>query len=417
MPESAGDGGSVAAGSVAGSVGERGSGAAGSVASTSGPREVVEQCDVAIVGAGPAGATAARLLAEAGAGVVVLEARALPRPKLCGGGLTMKAQRLLPPRALATAARRVERVSIEAPGLAGFELGLADAPILMVERAPFDLALVGAAAAAGADVRDGQRVEDVLERPDGVEIRLAGSRLRAACLVVADGEPSRLARRLDLGGHPRRAALGLEVDLPHPPGRSRETILLDYRIDAGYAWSFPKGDHANIGVMSARAGAGATLRGDLTAFIRDLGLDPAAGRVQGHWIPLGLGGGPLARGRALLVGDAAGTADPLYGEGIAYAIASAHVAAGVILDWADGRTPDLAPYDGRLRGVLGPPFARLALVARTFAAARRVSLLTLRHSRWARREAIRSLTGSAAPFALRVAEAPGETTRLAPSDS
>ena len=55
---------------------------------------------VAVIGAGPAGSTAARLLAARGAEVILFEARRLPRPKLCGGGLTPKAQRLVPPEAL-----------------------------------------------------------------------------------------------------------------------------------------------------------------------------------------------------------------------------------------------------------------------------------------------------------------------------
>lgn len=357
--------------------------------------------DVVVVGAGPAGATAARLLAEAGARVMLLEARRLPRPKLCGGGLTPKAQRMLPPAARATVDRRLERAVIETPGLRPYTLGLPDAPIAMVERAPFDLALAEAAAAAGADVQDGVRVEDVVEREAGVELTLARSRLRAACLVAADGEPSRLAKRLGLEARPRRSALALEVDTPFSERRPADAVILDYRIPSGYAWYFPKGDHANVGIMAADRRDRERLRLELAGFLSSLGL-PASGRVQGHWIPLGLRAGPLAGARSVLVGDAAGTADPLYGEGIAYALASAHVAAATIVEWADDRVPDLSAYDRNVRAVLRPPFSRLAFVARSFQLARRASLVTLRLSRWAQTEAIASLTGSAAPFRLDV---------------
>jgi flavin-dependent dehydrogenase len=77
---------------------------------------------VAVIGAGPAGATAARILASRGARVTLLEARHLPRGKTCGGALTPKAQRLVPPSALDTVERRVHRVEIRGGWLPAFHL-------------------------------------------------------------------------------------------------------------------------------------------------------------------------------------------------------------------------------------------------------------------------------------------------------
>lgn len=94
------------------------------------------QFRVAVVGAGPAGSTAARLLAARGADVALFEARRLPRPKLCGGGLTPKAQRLVPPETLEAIERRSEwscgrstlhripNVYVLSPGLSDFRVGL-----------------------------------------------------------------------------------------------------------------------------------------------------------------------------------------------------------------------------------------------------------------------------------------------------
>lgn len=110
---------------------------------------------VAVVGAGPAGATAARLLASRGAAVTLFETRRLPRPKLCGGGLTPNAARLVPAVTLQTVERR--------------ELRAREAAIAMVDRSRFDEALA-AAADAGAIVRDGEPVRDAIEDASGVTV-------------------------------------------------------------------------------------------------------------------------------------------------------------------------------------------------------------------------------------------------------
>ena len=126
------------------------------------------QPQVAVIGAGPAGSTAARLLAVRGADVTLFEARRLPRPKVCGGGLTPKAQRLVPSIALDTVERRVDRVELRGPHLGAFMLVEPATTIAMVERQRFDLALVEEAARAGVVVRDSEPVRELLEHESGV---------------------------------------------------------------------------------------------------------------------------------------------------------------------------------------------------------------------------------------------------------
>lgn len=179
---------------------------------------------VAVVGAGPAGSTAARLLAGRGAEVRLFEARRLPRDKACGGGLTPKAQHLVPASALGTVERRIDRVELRAPHLPPIHLMAPEATIAMVERARFDLALVEEAARAGTTIRDGEPVRDLVEDESGVVVTTERERWRADAVIAADGEPSRAARRLGLGGGARRLALALEVDLPlaRGPATDRE---------------------------------------------------------------------------------------------------------------------------------------------------------------------------------------------------
>lgn len=356
--------------------------------------------DAVIVGAGPAGATAARLLAEHGAHVTLFEARRLPRPKLCGGGLTPKARRLVPPAALATVERRVERAELRARRVHPIRLHYPETAVAMVERARFDLALTEAAATAGADIRDAEPVLEIIEDPLGAWVATSRQRVRADVVVIADGEPSRLARKLGLGGQARQLSLALDVDLPFAPALPTDTSVLSFDVPGGYAWYFPKGDHANLGIGSYREHDGAHLRRELDRFARSLGLDPDAGHVFGHWIPQGLRRGLLASSRVVLAGDAAATADPLFGEGISYAILSGAVAAQAIELWADAKIPDLRGYDERLRRVLGPALGRLQWVRRAADTSITAALLAIRFSGAVREAAIDAIAGRRPPYRL-----------------
>ncbi len=355
---------------------------------------------VAVIGAGPAGSTAARLLAARGAEVTLFEARRLPRPKLCGGGLTPKALRLVPRDALEVVERRVDRVELRGPHLSPISLAEPAATIAMVERRRFDLTLVEAAARAGVVVRDNEPVRELLEHESGVEVRTDRGRWRADAVVAADGEPSRAARQLGLGGPARRRALALEVDVPFGSGLRPDTAILDYRIPGGYGWYFPKGDHGNLGVGSSRTSRYARLRDGLTRLADDLGLDLQNGHVQGHWIAQGLRAGPLASRRAVLAGDAAATADALFGEGISYAILSGVAAAQTIGEWADGTIESLRPYDGRLRAALGPALDRLDSIARAVEFSTTGALIAVRFSSWVREQAVDAIAGRRAPFVI-----------------
>jgi flavin-dependent dehydrogenase len=241
-------------------------------------------------------------------------------------------------------------------------------------------------------------VRAVIETGEGVEVTTDRGAERFDALVAADGEPSHVARWAGLASPARRQGLALEVDLPLADALPSDTTILAYGVRGGYAWYFPKGDHANVGIGSYRPARFGSLRAELTRFARGLDLDPGRRRVRGHWIPSGLRRGPLATRRVLLTGDAAATADPFFGEGISYAILSGVVAAQAIGDWAAGSLVDLRPYDARLRGVMGPAHRELRWIAGLAEVSPLLSLAAVRLIPWVREVAIDAIAGRRAPF-------------------
>ncbi len=294
--------------------------------------------DVAVVGSGPAGSTLARLLAEAGADVVLLERDRLPRYKPCGGGLTQRSVRLLPEEA-----RALVRLWSPAADLVYRHYHLrmrTAAPVVgLVMRDELDHCLARLAVRAGARLRDGAPVTAARAVDGAVELIAGGEPVRARRLACADGATGPFSGALGAAvGLPRCAPRigAVEVELEDPDGAWGGRLRADFDVIAGgYAWVFPKAGILSVGVASWRSGlGGGALRRALDGYIERLGL--AGRRVlrrHGHAIPVGgrLAAAHLAGPLAVRLGDAAGLADPLFGEGIAHALNSAHLAAQPIL--------------------------------------------------------------------------------------
>ena len=125
-------------------------------------------------------------------------------------------------------------------------------------------------------------------------------------------------------------------------------------IPGGYAWVFPKGDHANVGVGGWQS-EGPKLREHLRRACEAHGLDPdELESLRGHRLPLRMPGTRIAGERALLVGDAAGLIDPVSGDGMYECFVSSRLATGAILDLLAGRSATLAPVRGGGRRASSP---------------------------------------------------------------
>jgi geranylgeranyl reductase family protein len=294
----------------------------------------VERFDVLVVGAGPAGSATAIHLARAGASVLLVDRARFPRDKPCGGGLTGRAFRHLPCDVGPVVEHVVDRFVLRL-GYGRRFARVAGAPLIhMTQRRRLDLHLAEQAAAAGADFRDDTRVEAIELDDEGVVASVAGSRVQASYLVGADGANGIVARATGLGsGIVRGVALEGNVPwsaLDRPGYESAAWVELGV-VPGGYGWVFPKGDHANLGVGGWMS-EGPRLRDHLDRLARVHAVDPELlTEVRGHRLPMRELGAPAARGRVLLVGDAAGLVDPLSGDGMYEAFVSARVASDAIL--------------------------------------------------------------------------------------
>jgi geranylgeranyl reductase family protein len=317
----------------------------------------VERFDAIVVGAGPAGSVTAIHLARSGARVLLVDKARFPRDKPCGGGLTMRAVKELPVSPEPVVEHRVRNIGLRLRYGRRIERRGSDTLVLMTQRIRLDHYLLEQAAAAGAHVRDGVSVTDVVETDDGITLRVDGRELDAPALVGADGVNGTLRRTLGLGGD-YVMAVAFEGNVSNEVARAeRYEGLAEVElaiIPGGYGWVFPKGDHVNVGV-GGWEDEGPGLRAHLAELCRQHGIPAdAVTELRGHRLPLRRPSSVASRGRALLVGDAAGLVDPLSGDGMYEAFVSARLASDAVLDLLAGRARSLDAYTTRLAAELGP---------------------------------------------------------------
>jgi geranylgeranyl reductase family protein len=324
-------------------------------------RRFLKAFDIAIAGAGPAGAWAATKLAAGGARVALLDS-SHPREKPCGGGVTARALALLGgsidrladgvPIESATFAHRgrMQKVSLDD---AGQQLRLA-----VVSRRTFDAWLLECAAAAGATVLR-TRVTDLATAAHGWTVATRDGEIHARWIIGADGPGSLIRRRVSSPFE--RADLSIAAGYYVHGATSRQIDIAFEEDPPGYLWSFPRPDHLAVG---ACAQADVTSTADLLRLSeRWIDRNVATGtRERYSWPIPSLRATTLERERPsgpgwLLAGDAAGLVDPITREGIFFALLSADHAAQSLLHASDPPTA----YAERLRDTI---YAELILAAR-----------------------------------------------------
>ncbi len=315
-----------------------------------------------MIGAGPAGASAARVAASAGRRVILLERSRLPRYKTCGGGLIERSLRAVPPEVRVPVRARAAAVTFSWHGRQGRTRKVPEPIISLVQRDEFDAALVDAAVAEGAVVCEGTVVTRLAEEQGVVRVSTREhGHIRARCVVGGDGSAGRCAGYV--GVRYDQVDLGLELELPIPPDQRdawADRILIDWgRTPGSYGWVFPKGDQLSVGVIAATGNPEQT-RGYLRDFLSRLQLSQAEPVVSsGHLTRCRTDDSPLYRGRVMVAGDAAGLLDPWSREGISFALRSGAVAGHAAARASEATSGDevagiLAGYAETVSSTLGP---------------------------------------------------------------
>ncbi len=355
--------------------------------------------DVIIVGAGPAGSTAAAYLARAGLDVLLLEKSTFPREKVCGDGLTPRGVKQLIDLGIDTSVEagwlhnRGLRVvggglTLELlwPELASFPPYGAVRP-----RQDFDEMLVRHAEKAGARLHERNIIAEAITdertgRITGVRGRQGPDKqpveYRAPLTLACDGVSARLALSLGLDKREDRP-MGVAVRRYYTSPRTSDDFLESHlelwdrsdprneKLLPGYGWIFGMGDgtsNVGLGILSTSKAYGNTdyralLRSWLDGTPQEWGFreENATGKVGGAALPMGFNRTPHYHNGLLLVGDAGGMVNPFNGEGIAYAMQSARLAAECTVQAlarraGPGREHALRRYPMVLREELGGYF-------------------------------------------------------------
>jgi len=324
--------------------------------------------DILVVGAGPSGSTAARLLAQAGLKVLLIDKASFPRDKACGSWVNLKIFDTFPEL------KPFSEQLLEAPFYGTVYLSpdlkrraeyQHTSPVgYVTTRLKFDMGLKQLAVQGGAQFEK-NGVHSVRVENQGVSVQLNdGAEYRGQILIGADGANSRIARQLGMFSvlENRETLFAIDEDIPLPEetiaeffgGRPSLYICFGYE-DVGYAWIYPKKRHINLGVGGGRARGREASRLYLQ-WVEDLkkhGIVPAAvksGKFLGAYDPMARALRRRTVGqRTLLVGDAAGFVTGTAAEGIYWGMVSAKLAVQVAIQaLRTGQVDEVLPTYERL---------------------------------------------------------------------
>lgn len=316
--------------------------------------------DAIVAGSGPAGATAAYRLAKAGLSVLILERDKMPRYKPCGGGISLKIDRILDIDIKDFIETTVYGAYFSYGQKEGTHL-MSDRPVAyMVMRDSLDSHLSSEAVKAGAALLTGKAVKGISTAKKGYEVFTKDEVFTCRYVVGADGVNGAV-RRFIHQDTVRTIAASIEAEIPVEQSiieKHYNYVHIDFGvIPYGYAWVFPKKNLLSVGIAGFK-GVVKKPKEFFDNFIK--GHETLSGingyAYKGYPLPLFRNQQTLTHGGVILTGDAGNLVDPFFGEGIYYAIRSAQLASSVICDSIRNGSTDLGRYDKLLSNEFYPEF-------------------------------------------------------------
>ncbi len=308
--------------------------------------------DIVIVGAGPAGSSAALAAAKRGAKVLLIDwNQRIGVPVRCGEFVPQMIVRYADFSSCCIL-QRIKTMKTHLPDGSVFEM---KSPGYMIDRSLFDKELAASAALAGAEVAIGTRGADFFPEGIVVEQGPVGENVSTKVIIGADGVHSSVARWA--GCQPGKTLATLQYEVVISSASDHVDLFFHPDYEGGYAWFFPKGRTANvgIGVMPKKTAFLSTL---LSGFLERLLSSGTLSRINivgktGGSIPCG----PLRQtvfGNILLVGDAAGQTHPITGAGILNAVMAGEIAGRIASEAIARDDPAyLSQYEIEWRETLG----------------------------------------------------------------
>jgi len=322
--------------------------------------------DCIIVGAGPAGGTAAYHLAKRGCSVLLLEKAELPRYKPCGGGVSPAVQKWFDFDLTPAISFKINSVCYTWNQGDPVEVNLDVPPIWMVRREVFDYFLVKQAIAQGAQLRDKTAVTGIEWQGACWQVNTASEPVTGRYLIAADGAKGPMAKWLGFPQRKYTMGSALEAEIPTEQQKLTSAYFELGMIKKGYGWNFPKTDGYSIGVGRFWGRTPEKFKQKLAAYAKMFNVDELAAKPYGHPIYLWNGNQKLHTENAVLAGEAAGVVDPFTAEGIRPSIFSGMGAAYAIAEAIAGDINALEKYTTTIKEEWGAEMIWAQGIAQAF---------------------------------------------------